>query len=156
VEFARRYPVSLAVVVAAVTATAAFFTVARPRYDPAVDVESVDLSRELHHSVAEVRAAFAAEGVAFSAKVDDPTSGMTMLGVGPRPWDVTDLSVTVLPAEGVVGIGHGEWEETMFEERVGNVLVQYGGDDEALLARVKRALQRLRPAVAPRAGPLAR
>jgi hypothetical protein len=35
--------------------------------------------------------------------------------------------VTILPEKGVFGVGHNEWEEGIYEERVENVLVHYGG-----------------------------
>lgn len=147
---ALRYPVSVVVVVVALFATAAVFTVARPRYQPAVEVENVDLAKERHVSVSDVRAAFAAEGIRLAHTKLDASSGMTWLGVRPSPGDEKDLYVTVLPEKGVFGLGHGEWEDGIFEQRVGNVLVHYGGADEKVLERVKRAVGSLRPAVAAR------
>jgi hypothetical protein len=151
----RRYPVSLATVLIAALAMMVFFAVARPRYEPAVDVEHVDLSRQAHYSVADVRSAFAANGIRLNRTAEGLT-GITMLGAGSLPWEQMDLVVTVLPEIGTVGIGHGEWEEETFERRVGNVLVQYGGTEGEVVERVERALTTLRPILPPRGGALAR
>jgi hypothetical protein len=112
-------------------------------------VETVDLSRQLHLSVVDVRGAFAAEGIRLSQGPDGGDS-ITTLGLGRLPWDATDLTVTVLPEKGVIGLGHGDWEEHEFSQRVGNVLVQYGGSDKQLLERIEDATARLRPVVGPR------
>jgi hypothetical protein len=138
-----RHPISFALIVVALLATVAVFTVARPTYRPAVEIENVDLAKERHYTVSDVRAAFAGEGIRFTAVRRAPDSSMTWLGFGPWAWSDEDLYVQVLPEKGVVGLGHGEWEERIYEERVGNVIVHYGGSDEALLAKVERAVATL-------------
>lgn len=147
---ALRYPISFFVIVFALLATAAVFTVARPRFRPAIEIETVDLSKPPHHSVSDVRSAFAGEGIRLTSAGHDSISATTTLGLGPLPWDDSDLWVTVFPQKGVLGIGHGEWEKSIFEQRLGNVLVHYGGTDADLLEQVKRAVTTLRPVVPPR------
>jgi hypothetical protein len=45
-----------------------------------------------------------------------------------------------------VTFDHDDWEPDVYEERVGNVLVHYGGTDEQTLESVRRAVVALRPA----------
>ena len=149
-NLAIRHPVSAVLVILALLATALVFTVARPRYEPAIEIEKVDLAKVPHYSLADVRTAFAEQGIRFTRTVDDAGSDLTSLGIGPSPWDETGLWVTIFPEKGDLGIGHGEWERGIFEQRVGNVLVHYGGKDEETLAAVKRAVATLRPVVPPR------
>ena len=148
----RRYPVSLAAVVLAALATIVFFAVARPRYQPAIEIENVDLARQTHYSVADVKAAFAVEGIELADAQQGSVDGITMLGAGAWPWGDKDLVITVLPEKGTLGIGHGDWENEGFEQRVGNVIVQYGGRDTDVMQRVERAIATLQPRVAPRVG----
>jgi hypothetical protein len=146
VTFALRHPISSGVVFSALLATAFVFTFARPQFHPAIEVENINLGREPHSSVADVRAAFAAEGISFDHTSGGPDVTTTWLGVGPPPWADASLYVIVFPEKGVLGLGHGDWEDAVFERRVGNVLVHYGGADEFTLGRVKAALLSLEPA----------
>jgi hypothetical protein len=145
VALAFRYPISASLVFAALLATASVLAFARPQFNPAIEVENVNLAKEPHYSVADVKDAFAAEGIRFDHTVRDADSEMTWLGQGPPPWPDPSLYVTILPEHGALGLGHGEWEEAVFEGRVGNVLVHYGGRDEHILEQVKGAVASLAP-----------
>jgi hypothetical protein len=138
-----RHPLSSSVVLAALLATAATLTVARPSYHPAIQVENVDLGSEAHYSTNQVRAAFALHGLVL----DHSTTGgeLTTLGTGSAPWDESALYVNIFPDHGTLGLGHGDWEKGVYERRVGNVLVHYGGFDDATLVSVRAAIASLAP-----------
>jgi hypothetical protein len=141
---ARRYPLSSSVVLAAFLAAASVFLFARPQFRPATDVENVNLAAGPRLAVVDVRKAFAAQNIALSRQIRGAGDGTTWLGQDPPPWPENSLYVIVFPQKGTLGLGHGEWEDAYYEERVGNVLVHYGGADAAKLARVKAAVADLR------------
>jgi hypothetical protein len=138
-----RHPLPSLAVGLVLAVIACLFLFARPGYEPAVQVEQVELTAEPHHSVSEVRRVFAAAGIDLTGATRPPDAAWSTLGVGPPPWDEKDLYVDVFDPKGSLGLGHGEWEKAYFEERVGNVLVHYGGTDEATLARIQDSIARL-------------
>ena len=144
---ALRYPISSLVILFALVATAAAFTVARPRFHPAVEVENVDLAAQLYRSEADVRKAFADAGIRSTHAIRGAGLNATWFGIGSPPWDAKALYVMVFPGKGVLGLGHGDWEDEAYEQRVGNVLVHYGGDDPHVLEQTKAAVAALRPVV---------
>jgi hypothetical protein len=146
VTFALRYPISASVVGSALLAAVCVFAFARPQFQPAIEVENINLAQEPHHSVADVRVAFAAEGIVFDHIVREQDS-TAWVGVGPSPWADTSLYVILFPEQGNLGLGHGDWEGGVFESRVGNALVHYGGSDERTLERVQAVTASLAPGV---------
>jgi len=147
VTLALRHPLSSGILVLAVLGILATVAVARPRYPDGVRTENVDLAQESQHSLADVKASFAEQGIALN--YTSVASGVTWVGATPPPWSEVDLYAMVMPARGTVGLGHGDWENAYFEQRAGNVIVHYGGSDEATLTKVKRAIAALEP-LAPR------
>lgn len=137
-----RHPLSSLLVGLALLAAFASLTLFRPHYQPDVTVVDVDLARGPHLTVSGVKAAFAKQGTVFTWTVRDPETGITSLGLGSSPWGSADLYVTVLPDHGVLGLGQSAW---IAERRLGNVLVDYDGGDEAMRERVQAALLALRP-----------
>ena len=139
--FARRYRVSVVVVVAAFAATAGVFLVARPEYRPREGSEMIDFSKQRYYSPRAVRGAFARNGVRLRAA--SRFGGMLILSDDPRPLDAGALHVVVGPRSGT-----GSWGPRLepYDERFGNVLVTYGGRDDELLGRVEAAVTGLRVA----------
>jgi hypothetical protein len=136
--FLARYRASVTILVAAFVATIGVFVFARPEYRSAHESDPVDLAAQFYFEPVSVKRAFAAEGVdlSHSAKFE----GITTLSDVPH-WDVTNLTVTVAPRTGTVDWGPKFQDQ--YDERFGNLLVQYGGEDEELLARVKAAVATL-------------
>ncbi len=137
-----RHPLSTALVLSALAATVAVFTFARPEYRDDIPVETVNLAAEEHLSVSAVRDAFAASGIDLRHANTD--TEVAWLAPAPPPHDERSLYVNVLPTTGTVGIG--QVESDAYEERVGNVVVHYGGGDARTLERVEAAVAALREA----------
>lgn len=136
-----RHRLALAIVLAAAAATAGVFAFARPEYRPQYDSEMIDVAKLHHYPLAEVRAAFAKHGLPL--RYDNGGSPVRMLGTtAPRTWDTTAFNVYYLTTTS----GRVSWGpelDTAWEKRLGNLLVHYGGHDDAVLARVKAAVDEL-------------
>jgi hypothetical protein len=135
-----RHPISLAVVLGAIAATAAVFIFARPQYHPRYESQMIDFSSRRYISPATVRRAFAANGIPLVAG-DAPGKGTAWLSSEPAPWTADALQIMVGPRT-----GRGSWGPKLepYDERFDNVLVTYGGHDEVLLRRAKAAVATLR------------
>lgn len=98
-----------------------------------------NLAEQDYLSPARVRAAFAAEGVPlpYSTRI----ANLTTFSNGRRGATAEKLFVQIGARTGRIGFGP---ELTPYDERFENVLVTYGGPDEALLARVKDAVAALK------------
>lgn len=139
VRLLTRYPVSLVIVLAAVGAVAAVFTFARPQMESEPGTEMVNLAEKDYISPAAVRAAFAAEGLPLRYTTGSPP--LFVLHSDPPPQTADKLSVLVGARTGLVGFGG---KHNAYDERFENVMVTYGGSDEALLARIKAAVATLK------------
>lgn len=144
-----RHPISLVVVLVAIATTIAVFVFARPQYRPELESKMFDMSNEHVYSRAEVRQAFAGQGLRFTY-VDqignNRATGITTFATKAPPWDTQQFYVYYAgpKAKGSWGdpdIAHHAGE---YEERFGNLLVHYGGSDEQLLARIEAAVDDLR------------
>lgn len=138
----------VALVVIAGVVALSVLTVVRPQYDNGRSFEQIDLRKVRHSSLTEVRRAFLVQGIEFVAPATSrfPNATMTALGVERPPWLDDDLYVIVFGNTGSVTFDRDDWEPDVYEERVGNVLVHYGGTDEQMLESVRRAVVALRPA----------
>ena len=128
----RVFPCVLGAVVLAATA----FVVAQPN---AADDAMIDFSARRYYAPETVKRAFAAEGVRL--RVGARFNGFVTLTNTPRRLTADTLQVNVAPRN-----GRGSWGARLepYDERFGNLLVTYGGDDERLLARVEAAVDTLR------------
>jgi hypothetical protein len=140
VGFALRHWISIAVVLGALAATTAVFAFARPAYHPPYESKMIDFSRQRYVSPATVRSAFRAHGIRLSAG-DSPGPGMTWFCNERVPCTADALQVMVGPRT-----GRGSWGPQLepYDERFGNVLVTYGGHNDALLRRIDAAVSELR------------
>lgn len=134
-----RYPVSLAIVLAAAAAVAAVFTFGRPQLEAEPGTEMVNLADKDYISPTAVRAAFAAEGLPLRYTAGSPP--LLVLHSDPPPQSADKLSVLVGARTGLVGLGA---KYNAYDERFENVMVTYGGSDEAVLARIKAAVATLK------------
>jgi hypothetical protein len=134
-----RHPVSLALVLAAVAAFAAVFTFARPQLESEPGTEMVNLAEKDYISPAAVRAAFAAEDLPLRYTSNSPR--LLVLYSDPPPQTADKLSVLVGARTGFVGFGA---KYNAYDERFENVMITYGGSDEAMLARIKAAVATLK------------
>lgn len=134
-----RYPVSLAIVLAAVAAFAAVFTFARPELESEPGTEMVNLSEKDYINPAAVRAAFAAEGLPL--RYTSNSRPLLVLYRDPPPQTAERLTVGVGARTGLVGFGA---KYNAYDERFENVMVTYGGSNEAMLARIKSAVATLK------------
>jgi hypothetical protein len=137
--FALRHPLTLLVVLVAVVATAGVFVFARPEYQREYQSEMIDFSKQRYYSPATMRRAFAAEGIRL--REASRSRGMLILSNTPRQLTADALNVVIGPRTGTGSYGP---ELEPYDERFGNVLVTYGGDDAQLLERVSAAVDALR------------
>jgi len=97
---------------------------------------------ELHHyPLAEVKAAFAKQGLPL--RYDNAPSEPLWLSSTPRPWS-TDAFYVHYVASSTGRLSWGPEYDDVWEARLGNVRVHYGGHDDAMLARIKSAVDELR------------
>lgn len=125
--------------VAAVLATAGVFVFARPEYRPQYESEMIDFSKQHYYSPASVRQAFAGEGIRL--REVSRFAELLFLSNRPRPLPADALNVVVGPRTGTGSYGP---ELEPYDERFGNVLVTYGGEDEQLLEQIENAVDALR------------
>ena len=133
--FVLRYWLTLAIVLAAVAATACFLAVGLPR-TPTPNERRVDLSRVHYYSPALVRRTFAEHGIhlRFGYTV---ASDLQVLSTTPHS-DL--LSVDVGGRTGQVGWG----PKHAYDHTLGNLDVRYDGSNPNTLAAVKAAVTDLR------------
>jgi hypothetical protein len=137
--FALRHPLTLLVVLVALLTAAGVFVFARPEYRPEDESELIDFSKQRYYSPSSVRRAFATEGIRL--REASRVGGMIILSTTPDRLTADALNVVVGPRTGRGSYGP---ELESYDERFGNVLVTYGGEDERVLDRVKAAVDVLR------------
>lgn len=136
-----RYPVSIAIVVAALATTAAVFTLARPQFHGKYEGKTINLAEQDTISPAAVRTAFAAEGVQLRYSYEWE-GGVVLSNVPPAEQGRREaVLVTVGGRTGMVDYGP---QVTPYDERFENVLVTYDGTDPAMLNRVEAAVDTLK------------
>lgn len=124
---------------AALAAFAAVFMFARPAYHAQYESKMIDFSSEHYYSPSVVRRSFAGHGITLHP--GDRSGGLTWLSSAPLPFPADSLQVMIAERN-----GRASWGPKLqpYDERFGNVLVTYGGNDERLLERVKAAVAALR------------
>jgi hypothetical protein len=138
-----RHLVSLAVALAAVAAVVVF---AHPQLASDLTIEPgtemVDLAEKDFISPAAVRAAFAAEGLPlpYTTAIGSPPL-VTLSNSARGTATAGKLFVLVGARTGRVGFGA---KFTEYDERFENVMVTYGGGDEAMLTQIRAAVETLR------------
>jgi hypothetical protein len=136
-----RYRITLAIVAVALATVAGVFAFARPEYDVEQGSKMIEIADLHHYSLAEVRVAFAKHGLPL--RYDNDSSPILMLGTTPPgTWDTTAFYVYHVTTTS----GRMSWgleNDEAWEKRFGNLLVHYGGTDEAVLERVKAAVSEL-------------
>jgi hypothetical protein len=139
-RFVARHALAIGVVFAALAAAAALFAFARPEYRPPYDSKTIDMSRERIYSVAEVRHAFAAQGIElpFFSEIGRGATSITTLSTKRVPEK--DLSVMIAGRQARVSGGP---KLDRYDERFGNVAVSYDGDDPYLLGAIETAASNL-------------
>jgi hypothetical protein len=137
--FALRHPLTLLVVLVALLAAAGVFVFARPEYQSEDESQLIDFSKQHYYSPSSVRQAFATEGIRL--REASRVGGMIILSTTPDRLTADALNVVVGPRTGRGSYGP---ELESYDERFGNVLVTYGGEDERVLDRVKAAVDALR------------
>ena len=137
--FALRHPLTLLVVLVALLTAAGVFVFARPEYQPEDESELIDFSKQHYYSPSSVRQAFATEGIRL--REASRVGGMIILSTSPDRLTADALNVVVGPRT-----GRGSYGPRLesYDERFGNVLVTYGGEEERVLDRVKAAVDVLR------------
>ena len=103
--------------------------------------EMVDLAEKDYISPATARAAFAAEGLPLAYTTSVGLPPLLILSNSPPATSTAEKLVAPVGARtGRVGFG-GKF--TPYDERFENVVVTYGGDDEAVLTRITAAVRRM-------------
>ena len=134
----RRHGVAVVVVAAAVCAVGAVFAFARPAYRPPKTV-IVHMAGERHFSVAQIRRVFAAHRISL---VQRSTLRGTIFFGRRSPGD-DGFTLTLYAPQSTVGLG-GSDDSGVYERRIGNVDVFYGGRDRGFAERVAAAVEALR------------
>jgi hypothetical protein len=116
------------------------FLFALPQYRDPNAGPTVDLARVTHHSVTEVRHAFALQGIELGGSTH--FANVTMLGTLAPPWPTSDLYVFVGAARGTAN--WGARDEHAYEARFDNLFVHDGSDDPHEFAAVRAAVAALR------------
>ena len=139
--FVWRHPASILIVLAALLATTAVFAFARPEYHRQYESKMIDFSKQHYYSVTSVRRAFAEHGIRLRYSSQVTPKVLSLSNVPPPLQTVQALIVVVGPRT-----GRGSWgpELEPYDERFGNILVTYGGNDERLVNRVEAAVSELR------------
>jgi len=136
-----RHPVSIAIVLAALAAVTAVFTLARPQFHGKYEGKTINLAEQDTISPAAVRAAFAAEGVRLRYGYD--WEGGVVLSNVPPAEQGRRKGVQVIVGGRIGNVDFGP-KVSSYDERFENVLVTYDGSDAATLDRVKAAVHTLR------------
>jgi hypothetical protein len=129
----EHFPVSVGVVLGVVLAATGIFVFSMPMYRSPIDGTMLSSTAGHRYSAGDVRRAFAVRGLKLPTAIAANT-GVTLAG-GSR-----DLYVFVAKRE----VDSTTRDPAVFERRVGNVLVHYGGSDRGVLARVRAAVAALR------------
>jgi hypothetical protein len=113
------------------------FAVALPHYDASSTTVTVEMATQHQYRPADFRAQFAAQGIALRrVRV---VSGVSLYGDVP-PGAIDDaFMVTVYPKDAKVMFG-SSGPKPLYEARLGNLAVSYGGHDKAFAARVAAAV----------------
>jgi hypothetical protein len=104
VAFPLRHAVSLLVVLGALAATVAVFTVARPEYHPHYESKMIDFARLPYRSPPHIRAVFLRHGIRLYAGAA-PVKGGAWLGASQPPVPSASLQVMVGPRTGKASWG---------------------------------------------------
>jgi predicted small integral membrane protein len=137
----QRHAVAVAAIAAALSATAGIFVVARPAYHPRVTDVLVDMTKEDHYTVAEIRAAFARESLRlYVLSTENGIVNLSTQRHGPSAFLVSIFAPTSKVDFTAPGVG----VHALVERRVGNVMISYGGHDRALAARIEAAADALK------------
>jgi hypothetical protein len=136
-----RYPLSIAIVLAALATVAAVFTLARPQFHGKSHGKTINLAEQDTISPAAVRAAFAAEGVQLRYSYD--WEGGVVLSNVPPGEQGTREDVQVIVGGRIGTVDYGP-QVTPYDERFENILITYDGTDAATLHQVKAAVDTLR------------
>lgn len=136
-----RHGFAVALVVVALVSTGAFFILATPRYDPPGDTRLVKMANEDHYTGAEVRRAFAKEGLILFRR--NRLSGIVFYG-DKHPGERDDaFLVSLYPPTATVSF-NTSGPKMLFDKRLANVEVSYGGHDQGFAARVALAVAELK------------
>ncbi|HEX3806696.1 MAG TPA: hypothetical protein VHV52_07940 [Gaiellaceae bacterium] len=120
---------------------ATLFVVALPRYHPSSTTATIDMATQHHYVLADFKAQFAAQGIPLTrVRV---LSGITGYRDA-RAGTVGDaLDVTVYPRHGKVTFD-SSGPKPLYQARLGNLTVFYGGRDKAFAARVAAAVSAIK------------
>jgi len=129
----ENFQVSVGVCLGVVVAVAGLSVFAMPMGRSPIDRTMLGGRVEHHLGAADVRRAFRARGLALPDAAGANT-GLTLSGPDP------DLYVFVAKRDDDAG----RRDADAYEQRIGNVLVHYGGADRGVLRRVQAAVAALR------------
>ena len=130
----ERFPISVGVLAGLVIAVTGAFVLSMPAYRSPIDKTMLKGPQHGPYAVADVREAFAGQGVTFSSTVR-ALSGVTLVGASSKLY--------VFVADPGGGADSSPRTGAAYERRLGNVLVHYDGSDRRVLARVKAAVAAL-------------
>ncbi len=136
-----RHFVAISLVAAALGLTGAFFIVATPRFQPPGNPHLVNMASEDHYTDSEIRRAFAREGIALVLR--NRIEGITFFGDRHASRVDDGFLVSKFAPNSTVSF-NSSGPKMMFEKRLGNVDISYGGHDAALAARVAAAVAALK------------
>jgi hypothetical protein len=123
-----------------------FFLVARPRYHAQSNTVTVNMGGQHRYSVEVIRAAFASEGIRLRLANVMPDGTRFYSDIAPGMKDDGFL-VTIYPTTATqVMFSPTEPKPPMYSTRVGDVSIDYGGQDANFAQRVEAAAEKLNSA----------
>ena len=129
----ENFQVTVGVCLGVIVAAVGIFVFSMPLYRSPVDAAMLGGHVERHYAAADVRREFRVRGFGLP-RASAANTGLTLSGSGP------DLYVFVAKRNSDAG----RRDPDAYEQRIGNVLVHYGGGDKSVLRRVKAAVAALR------------
>jgi hypothetical protein len=136
----RRHPVSIAIVLAALAAVMAIFTLVRPEFQRKSEVRMINLAEQETISPTGVRTAFAAEGLRLRYGYDWEFGVVLSNVPSAEQGRRTGVQVIVGGRTGNVDFGP---KLSSYDARFENLLVTYDGTDAPTLDRIKAAVRTL-------------
>jgi hypothetical protein len=117
------------------------FAVALPQYHPASTTVTVEMATQHHYGPADFKAQFAAQGIAL--RRGRVLSGIAFYGDVPAGAIADAFMVTVYPKDAKV-MFDSSGPKPLYQARIGNLAISYGGHDKAFAARVAAAVSAIK------------
>jgi hypothetical protein len=135
---------AVGIVLLALVGAASVLTFAHPTYSARVTSKTIDMSSESHYTSGQVTKAFAEHGIRLIRRKGD--HGTIFFADMSLDRKDDGFLVTIFNPQAKVMFGTGySAPKPLYEKRVGNVMVGYGGHNATFAARVAAATEAIAP-----------